>query len=70
MCDVGCGARVYTTVEHAFQAAKTLILEEHEKIQNALKKSTPISKKESNRIFQNFDLGKETGLYKKMKLYD
>ncbi|MCK5283418.1 MAG: radical SAM protein [Nanoarchaeota archaeon] len=63
---------IYNRMRKTFNKPRTkwICCIEHEKIQNALKKSTPISKKESNRIFQNFDLGKETGLYKKMKLYD
>jgi hypothetical protein len=49
---------------------KWICCTEHEKIQKDLKTSTPVSKKESEKIFKNFDLGKETDLYKKMKLYD
>lgn len=50
--------------------AKWICCTEHERIQNALKKSTPIPKKESEMLFKSFDMGEETGLYKKMGLYD
>lgn len=44
---------------------------EHEKINNELKKikSTPLSEKKSKKIIKDFNLGKETVLYSKMKLY-
>jgi len=68
--------KIYKRMKNVFKNPRTkwICCTENNKIKKAMKqlknKKTPLPKKMSKKIIDNFNLGEKTSLYKKMKLYD